>query len=115
MCPGSTSTRNGPPGRASKSSGLPHHRDCSPGSTNSLHTVSGRAAIVSSRSTVKVSVALCILPLLSFGVLPQRLEPFAPEPVEERLQLGEPFRARPIQTLGAVPALVHKPRLLENA
>src|SRR5436190_4640541 len=115
MCPGITSTRNGPPGRASKSSAVPHQDDCSAGSTSSFHTVSGRAAIVSSRSTVNVSVALSILPLLSFGIVLQRVEPLAPESVEERLQVGEPLRARTVEASRAVPTLVHETRLLQNA
>src|SRR5436190_2293501 len=115
MCPGITSTRNGPPGRASKSSAVPHQDDCSAGSTSSFQTVSGRAAIVSSRSSVNVSVALSILPLLSFGILLQRVEPLAPESVEERLQVGEPLWAGTVEALRAVPALVHKTRLLQNS
>src|SRR6185437_6422612 len=64
------------------------------------------------------SVALSILSLLSFFpfcIVLQRLEPFAPERVEKRLQVGEPLRARAVEALRAVPALVHEPGLLEDA
>src|SRR3981081_2724029 len=94
---------------------MPIHDDAFFGSPSSSHTVSGFAAITSSRSTA-VSVAFAtLLLLLSFGLSLQRLELLVPEAVEKRSQLGEPLWARSIEALCAVPPLVHETRLLQHA
>src|SRR4051794_23597038 len=98
MWPGMTSTRNGPPGTASNASGVPHQTDCFVGAASRFQTVAGRAAMVSSRGRTFVSVALSIVPLLlSFGFCLQRLEPLAPEGLEELAQLGEARRTGSVE------------------
>src|SRR3954447_23683960 len=115
MCPGTTSTRNGPPGTASNASAVPHQDDCIAGSASSFQTVSGRAAIVTSRVRTCVSIALSIvLPLLSFGFCLQRLEPLAPERLEELPELDEARRTGSVEPSRAVPPFVHEPRLLQD-
>src|SRR4051794_39279714 len=115
MCPGMTSTRNGPPGTASNASAVPHQADCFAGSASSFQTVSGRAAIVSSRAKTCVSMALSIvLPLLSFGFCLQRLEPLAPEGLEKLQELGKPRRTRPVEPSRAVSPFVHETSLLQD-
>src|SRR4051794_460177 len=115
MCPGMTSTRYAPPGRGSDQKVMPIQRSAFSGSTSRPHTVSGLAAITSVRSTTTVSVAFATLQLLlSFCFALQRLELRVPERVEERLQLREPLRARPVQAPRAVPSFVHQTRLLEH-
>ena len=56
-----------------------------------------------------------IVAIETVGLALQSVEPLVPESVEERLQLGEPLRSRPVQALRAVPPLAHQPGLLENA
>src|SRR4051794_21209704 len=109
-----TSTRYAPPTFGSDHDCWPIHEHDLSGSTRSSHTVSGLAAITSSRSIAIVSVAFATSLLLSFRFSLQRLELCVPESVEERLQLGEPLRARAVEALRAVPSLVHQPRLLED-
>src|SRR5207247_6424908 len=78
--------------------------------------VSGLAAIAISRSRETFSAVLSmLLPLLSLRFAFERLEPVAPELVEERLQLDEPFGTRAVQAPGAVASLAHEPRLLQHA
>ena len=88
------------------------------GSTSSSQTVSGLAAIVSSRSTVTVSVAFAMVLLLLLHSLCfplERSELLVPERIEERLDLREPLRASPVQPLRAVPPFVHQTGLLQDA
>src|ERR687885_2889213 len=93
-----TSTRYSPPGRASNDAVCPIQRVAFSGSTRNSHTVSGLASISSSRWTARVSAVLSmLLPLLSFGLALEHVEAVAPEVVEERLQLGQPLRARPVE------------------
>src|SRR5919198_4125477 len=110
-----TSTRYVPPGRRSNDAVIPIHLTACSGSTSSSHTVSGRAAIAISRTTVVLSaVASMRALLLSLGLALQRLEPFVPEPVEERPQLAEAFGSRPVQASCAVPPFAHETGLLQD-
>src|SRR5579871_2801844 len=103
-----TSIRSLPPGHASIITERPHQRTALSGSTRSSQTVSGLAAISISRRTSSRSVVLSmLLPLLSFGLALERLEPVAPELVEELLELGESFGAGAVETPGAVASFVH--------
>src|SRR5262249_25337023 len=84
--------------------------------TRSSQIVSGLAAIVSSRSITTCSAVFCMLsPLFSFRLALERLEPFVPELLEERLQLGEPLGTGAVEAPGAVASLAHEPRLLQHA
>src|SRR5919198_4432481 len=77
--------------------------------------VPGLAAIVSSRWTDAVFVAPSMLsPLLSFGLSLERVQPVAPEVVEKRSQLLEPFRTRSVEASGAVASFAHEPGLLQD-
>src|SRR5262245_51500465 len=103
-----TPTRYSPPGRASSAAVSPIQRIAFSGSTRNCHTVSGLAAIVSSRSTDN-SVVVCMLPsLLSFCFPLERLEPDVPERLQERLQLVEALGARLVQAPRSVPPLAHE-------
>src|SRR5206468_11475957 len=93
----------------------PRQRVAFSGSTRNSQIVSGRAAIASSRITDVVSAVVSILlPLLSFGLALERVEAIAPELLEEPPDLGEPLRSRLVEAPGAVPALAHEPRLLQD-
>src|SRR5213078_359944 len=78
-------------------------------STRNSQTVSGLASIASSRSTV-VSVVVSTLLLLLFCLALECAEALVPE----LLQLGEPFRAGPVEPPCPVASLAHEPRLLED-
>ena len=41
-------------------------------------------------------------------------QPLVPEPLEELLELGEPFGARSVEAPRAVSSLAHEPRLLQD-
>src|SRR5262245_36694596 len=116
-----TSIRYVPPGCGSDSIVWPIQRTAFAGSTRSSQTVSGLAAMASSRSTFTCSTGTCsavafmLSLLLSFRLLLERLQARVPEPVEERLQLGEPLGARAVQAPRAVASLAHEPRLLQHS
>src|SRR5437879_11172750 len=115
VCPGITPTRYSPPGRASNEAVSPIQRVALSGSTRDDQTVSGLAAIATSRTTDAVLVALSMLPLLlSLGLSPEHLEAIAPEVVQERLQVGEPVRMCPVETFGPVAPLAHESGLLQD-
>src|SRR3954464_6023013 len=79
------------------------------------HTVSGLAAIATSRWTEVVSAVVSMLALLlSFRFALERLEPRVPEVLDERLDVHQPLRAGAVEPLGAVAPLIHQPRLLED-
>src|SRR5205085_6301946 len=85
------------------------------GSTRNSQTVSGLAAIASSRSTVVVSaVASTCAPFLSFGFALQRVEPLVPERLEEGPQLGKALRSGAVEAPRAVSPFVHEPGLLQD-
>src|SRR4051812_3484527 len=109
-----TPTRYSPPGRASSAAASPIQSTAFSGSTRNCHTVSGLAAIVSSRST-DISVVVSMLPsLLSFRFPLERLEPGVPEAFEERLEVLEALGPRPVQAPRSVAPLAHEPRLLQD-
>src|SRR3989442_11905570 len=103
-----------PPGRGSNDAVMPIQRVAFIGSTRNCQTVSGLAAIVTSRSTVVSVVASMFRPLLSFCLAFECFEPFVPELLEVRLELGESLRSRPVEALGAVASLAHQPSLLQD-
>src|SRR6185437_16958307 len=66
-------------------------------------------------SSLRSSAVPSTLPLLlSFGIPLERVEPGAPELLQERPELGEPLGTRSIQPSRAVASLAHEPRLLEH-
>src|SRR5579862_1226406 len=94
---------------------MPFQRLIFSGSERNSQTVSGLASITTSRVTESRSVVLSMLPsLLSFCFAFEGLEALVPELVEERLHVGKALRARPVEAPGAVPSLVHEPRLLQD-
>src|SRR5438046_6958862 len=110
MCPWITSTRYFPPGRGSSHAWLPNQRASFSGSTRNSQTVSGLASIASSRSTV-VSVVVSTLLLLLFCLALECAEALVPELLQELLQLGEPFRAGPVEPPCAVRSEEHTSEL----
>src|SRR5204862_3951771 len=113
MCPSITSTRYCPPGRGSSHARLPNQRAIFSGSTRNSQTVSGLAAISTSRSTV-VSVVVSMLPLLPFCLALQCVEALLPELLEEVLELCEPLGPWPEKPPCSFPTLVHESRLLQH-
>src|SRR5262245_45409004 len=110
------SLRHAPPGRGSRVTLMPIHRAAFSGSTRNSHTVTGLAAMAISRSSATVSTVLSILsPLLVLGFALERLQAVAPDLVEERLQLAEPLRPRPVAALRSVPSLVHQTGRLQGS
>src|SRR2546430_14396542 len=94
---------------------MPFQRVSFSGSTRNSQTVSGLAAIEIVRSTEVVSVVASMLfLLLSLCFAFECLEAFVPELLEERLDFGEPFGARPVQAPRPVASLAHEPRLLQD-
>src|SRR6188474_2822194 len=62
-----------------------------------------------------VSVVLSmLLPLLSLGFLLERLQPVAPELLEELLELGEALWPRAVEATCPVSPLVHESGLLQD-
>src|ERR1041385_2291255 len=107
--------RYAPPGHRATVPSWPIRRFCFSGSTRKSHTVSGLAAIVSSRSITTCSAVLAMLaPLLSFRLALERLEPLVPELFEEGPQLREPLGTGAVEAPGAVASLAHEPRLLQH-
>src|SRR5215471_8778638 len=85
------------------------------GSTSNSHTVSGLAAMSTSRSTERFSVPRSTPPpLFLLRLALERRESFVPEPLEEPLQLGEHLGACAVQAPCAFASLAHKPGLLEH-
>src|ERR1700693_6369953 len=109
-----TSMRYSPPGRASNDAVMPHHAVVFCGSTRTCQTVSGLASIAIVRSTAVSVLLAMLLPLLSFCLAFQHLEPLAPEVVEESPPLDEPFGPRAVETSRAVAPLIHEPCLLQH-
>src|SRR2546423_14974398 len=104
-----TSIWYAPPMRASNDAVTPHHAVVFSGSTRNCQTVSGLASIAIVRSTAVSVLLAMLLPLLSFCLAFQRLEPIAPELVEEGPQLDEPFGTGAVETSRSVAPLVHGP------
>src|SRR5207244_5487862 len=94
---------------------MPFQRVSFSGSTKNSQTVSGLAAIEIVRSIEVVSVvASMLLSLLLLCFAFECIESHVPEPLQELLELREPFRACPVQAPRAVPSLAHEPRLLQD-
>src|ERR671925_320566 len=106
-----------PPGRASRSALRPFHCTIFCGSMKKSNTVSGRAAILISRSTAVAtsgcSTATSPPSLLEFGRFLEALEGLAPERVEKRPQVGEALRAEAVQPTRALSPLGHEPGLAQ--
>src|SRR3954468_3358757 len=107
-----------PPGCGSRSASRPFHSTIFSGSTKKSNTVSGRAAILISRSTtVATSGWSTATSPPSFFVLCgdlQAFEPIAPELVQKCPQVFEPFRADAVDALRPVAPLDDEPSRLEN-
>src|ERR1044071_3323199 len=107
-----------PPGLGSRLAWRPFHSTIFSGSVKNSNTVSGRAAILISRSTtVATSGWSTATSPPSFFVLCgdlQALEPVAPERVQECTQVLEPFAADAVQALRPLAALAHQPRAFQN-
>src|SRR5919201_5344364 len=107
-----------PPGRASSSARRPFHRTIFSGSTKKSNTVSGRAAILISRSTAVAtsgcSTATSPPSLFEFRRFLQALELLVPERLEKRPQVGEALRAQAVQPARAVAALGDEPRFAQD-
>src|SRR5215213_5662946 len=107
-----------PPGWGSSSALRPFQSTIFSGSVKNSNTVSGRAAILTSRSTtVATSGCSTATSPPSFLVLCgdlQALEPLAPERFQERPQIVEAFAPDAVEALGALPPLAHEPGVLEH-
>src|SRR5215208_187812 len=107
-----------PPGCGSRSASRPFHSTIFSGSVKNSNTVSGRAAILTSRSTtVATSGWSTATSPPSFLVLCgdlQALEPVAPERFQERPQILEAFAPDAVEALRALPALADEPSSFEN-
>src|SRR5919201_2083346 len=108
-----------PPGRASSSALRPFHCTIFSGSTKNSNTVSGRAAILISRSTTVAtsggSTATSPPSLFEFGRVLQTLEAFVPERFEKRPQIGEALGTKPVEPPRPFSPLRHEPRLAQDA
>src|SRR3954451_18750082 len=108
-----TSTRYCPPGLGSSQAWPPNQRVTFSGSTRNSQTVSGLAAISSSRSII-VSVVVSTLPLLLFCLALEGAEALVQELLQEFPTLGQPFRSYPVEPPRPVASLAPEPRLLED-
>src|SRR4029079_15864539 len=107
-----------PPGWGSRSASRPFHRTIFSGSVKNSNTVSGRAAILTSRSTTVAtsgwSTATSPPSLLVLRGDFQALQPVAPERFQGRPQIFEAFASDAVETLGAFAPLAHEPRTFQN-
>src|SRR6187200_2706121 len=107
-----------PPGCGSRLAPRPFHSTILSGSVKNSNTVSGRAAILTSRSTTVAtsgwSTATSPPSLLVLRGDLQALEPVAPERFQERPQVFEAFASDAVETLGALAPLAHEPRTLQD-
>src|SRR3954452_17862587 len=107
-----------PPGLGSRSASRPFHSTILSGSVKNSNTVSGRAAILTSRSTTVAtsgwSTATSPPSLLVLRGDLQAFEPVAPERFQERPQVFEAFAPDAVKTLGALAPLAHEPGVLEH-
>ncbi len=78
--------------------------------------VSGRAAILIVRMTALASSGAtgAGVPLLELRCVFEPEQACVPEVVQEGPQLGQPFRAGPVQPARALPALCHEPGAHEH-
>src|SRR6186713_3029958 len=107
-----------PPGWGSRSAPRPFHSTIFSGSVKNSNTVSGRAAILTSRSTTAATSGWSTATSPpSFLVLRgdlQALEPSAPERFQETPQILEALAPHAVEPLRALAPLVHEPRTLED-
>src|SRR4029079_12543084 len=107
-----------PPGWGSRSASRPFHRTIFSGSVKNSNTVSGRAAILTSRSTtVATSGWSTATSPPSFLMLCgdfQALEPVAPERFQECPQTLEALAPHAVEALRAFAPLAHEPRTFED-
>src|SRR4026208_21275 len=107
-----------PPGLGSRLAWRPFHSTIFSGSVKNSNTVSGRAAILTSRSTTVASSgwSRATSPpsfLVLCGEL-QALEPVAPERFQERPQILETLAPHAVQPLRALAPLTHEPGTFED-
>src|SRR5918992_1978410 len=104
-----------PPGWASSSAFRPIQRLIFPGSIRNGKTVSGRAATRTWRSTTLVcSTATPPPSFLEFSRELQPLEPFVPEALDERLEVGEALRPRAVQASCSFAPFGHEAGFLQD-
>src|SRR4029079_5014652 len=107
-----------PPGWGSRSASRPFHKTIFSGSVKNSNTVSGRAAILTSRSTTVAtsgwSTATSPPSLLVLRGDLQAFEPVAPERFQERPQIFEAFAPDAVEALGALAPLAHEHRPFPN-
>src|SRR5919109_901436 len=107
-----------PPGRASRSALRPFHCTIFSGSMKKSNTVSGRAAILISRSTAAAtsgcSTATTPPSLFEFRRHLEPLEPLVPEGLDERAEVGKAFRPHPIKPPRPFASLGEKSGSLEH-
>src|SRR4029078_2944002 len=107
-----------PPGCGSRSASRPFHSTIFSGSVKNSNTVSGRAAILTSRSTTVAtsgwSTATSPPSLLVLRGDLQALEPLAPERFQERPQIFEAFAPDAVEALGALAPFAHEPRAFQD-
>src|SRR4051812_28830963 len=98
-----------PPGRGSSSALFPFHCRIFSGSTKKSNTVSGRAAILTWRSTTVAtsgcSTATSPPSLFGFRRFLEPLQPFVPKRFEKRLQIGEALRPQGVEPASSLAPL----------
>src|ERR1044072_3255372 len=108
-----------PPGLGSRLAWRPFHSTIFSGSVKNSNTVSGRAAILTSRSTTVAtsgwSTATSPPSLLVLCGDLQALEPVAPERFTKRPQILEPLAPHAVEAFRALAPLVHEPGTLEDS
>src|SRR5687768_4480319 len=110
------STWNSPPARGSSWASFPFQRTYSLGSVSSRKTVSGRAAMVMTRSIAFVSTVTTRPPLFFLlRRLFQEAQALVPVGLQIRAQLGDALGPRPVEALCAIPSLAQETRLLQHA
>src|SRR5919204_6088023 len=106
-----------PPARGSNVTSVPIQRTIFSGSVKNGKTVSGLASIRTSRSTTSVSLgvtAMCLSPLLLFGLVLELSEALLPEAFEEAAKLGETLGPCSIDPACALTPLAHKAGVLQH-
>src|SRR5687767_4994293 len=109
------STWNVPPARGSSWASFPFQRTYSLGWVSSRKTVSGRAAMVMTRSIAFVSTVTAHPPLFFLlRRLFQEAQALVPVGLQIRAQLGDALGPRPVEALCAIPSLAQETRLLQH-
>src|SRR5919197_984063 len=104
-----------PPGRGSRVARRPFHRTILSGSMKNENTVSGLAAMRTSRWTTWSLVAATTPSLLSlrFRRFLQQFEVLLPEALQERSKFGNALRSGPVEPPSPLPSLSHQARFLQ--